>query len=306
MTLGRTRHLRSYIAIKELSTEHPEYSVCSMCEILKINRAAYYKWKNHRNSKNDQLNEKIANAALKIHGEHPDMGYRRIRDTLEHDYHITVNDKRVLRICRKRKIQSYIKHRYNCCTKPASDPAYIAENILNRDFKSDTPNEKWLTDISEFKYGTGEKEKRGKIYLSVILDLCGNRPVAYEYSDHNDNPLVFNTFDKALAANPGVTPLFHSDRGYQYTSKIFRQKILDAGMTQSMSRVGRCIDNGPMEGFWGIMKREMYYGKKYKTKEELIKAIEKYIDYYTNRRVQRNLCILTPQEYYEKQLSEVA
>ncbi len=62
-------------------------------------------------------------------------------------------------------------------------------------------------------------------------------------------------------------------------------------MTQSMSRVGRCIDNGPMEGFSGIMKREMYYGKKYKTKEELIKAIEKYIDYYTNRRVQRNLCI---------------
>lgn len=306
MTLGRTRHLHSYIAIKELSTEHPEYSVCSMCEILKINRAAYYKWKNHRNSKNDQLNEQIANAALKIHGEHPDMGYRRIRDTLEHDYNITVNDKRVLRICRKRKIRSYIKHRYNCCTKPASDPAYIAENILNRDFKSDTPNEKWLTDVSEFKYGTGEDEKRGKIYLSVILDLCGNRPVAYEYSDHNDNPLVFNTFDKALTANPGVTPLFHSDRGYQYTSKIFRQKILDAGMTQSMSRVGRCIDNGPMEGFWGIMKREMYYGKKYKAKDELIKAIEKYIDYYTNRRVQRNLCILTPQEYYEKQLSEAA
>ena len=306
MTLGRTRHLHSYIAIKELSTEHPEYSVCSMCEILKINRAAYYKWKNHRNSKNDQLNEQIANAALKIHGEHPDMGYRRIRDTLEHDYNITVNDKRVLRICRKRKIRSYIKHRYNCCTKPASDPAYIAENILNRDFKSDTPNEKWLTDVSEFKYGTGEDEKRGKIYLSVILDLCGNRPVAYEYSDYNDNPLVFNTLDKALAANPGVTPLFHSDRGYQYTSKIFRQKILDAGMTQSMSRVGRSIDNGPMEGFWGIMKREMYCGKKYKTKDELIKAIEKYIDYYTNRRVQRKLCILTPQEYYQKQLSEAA
>ncbi len=127
-----------------------------------------------------------------------------------------------------------------------------------------------------------------------------------KFLNHNDNPLVFNTFDKTLAANPGVTPLFHSDRGYQYTSKTFRQKILDAGMTQSMSRVGRCIDNGPMEGFWGIMKREMYYGKKYKAKDELIKAIEKYIDYYTNRRVQRNLCILTPQEYYEKQLSEAA
>ena len=73
-------------------------------------------------------------------------------------------------------------------------------------------------------------------------------------------------------------------------------------MIQSMARVACCIDNGPMEGFWGIMKREMYYGKKYKTKEELITAIEKYIDYYTNRRVQRKLCVLTPQEFYEKQL----
>lgn len=133
--------------------------------------------------------------------------------------------------------------------------------MLNRDFKSDKPNEKRLTDVTEFKYGTGDDEKRGNIYLSVILDLCGKRPVAYEYSDHNDNPLVFNTFEKALAVNPEATPLFHSDRGYQYTSKTFRQKIIDARMTQSMSRVARWIDNGPMEGFWGIMKREMYYGK---------------------------------------------
>ena len=306
MTLRRIRHHDSYIAIKELYEEQSEYPVSTMCELLKINRAAYYKWKNHANSENDDLNELIAEKVLKIHGEHPDMGYRRIRDTLAHDYNINVNDKRVLRVCRKKKVQSYIKHRYNCCTKPASDPAYIAENVLNREFKSDKPNEKWLTDVSEFKYGTGDDEKKGKIYLSVILDLCGKRPVAYEYSDHNDNPLVFNTFDKALAANPGATPLFHSDRGYQYTSKTFRQKIIDAGMNQSMSRVARCIDNGPMEGFWGIMKREMYYGKKYKTKDELIKAIEEYIDYYTNKRVQRNLCILTPQEYYEKHLLEAA
>ena len=89
-----------------------------------------------------------------------------------------------------------------------------------------------------------------------------------------------------MAANPGATPLLHSDRGYQYTSKAFRRRILAAGITQSMSRVARCIDNGPMEGFWGLMKREMYYGKKYKTKEELMLAIEKYIDYYTNKRVQ--------------------
>ena len=306
MTLRRTRHLDAYTAIKELSEDHDDYPVSEMCRILGINRAAYYKWKNHGNSQNDNLNELIAGKVEKIHAEHPDMGYRRIRDTLEHDHDINVNDKRILRVCRKKKIQSYIKHRYNCCTKPASDPAYVAENILNREFKSDRPNEKWLTDVSEFKYGIGEDEKKGKIYLSVILDLCGNRPIAIEYSDHNDNPLVFNTFDKALSANPGAKPIFHSDRGYQYTSKLFRQKIVDAGMTQSMTRVGRCTDNGPMEGFWGTMKREMYYGRKYKTKEALIKAIEDYIDYYTNKRVQRNMGVVTPMEFYEKKLQEAA
>ena len=121
-----------------------------------------------------------------------------------------------------------------------------------------------------------------------------------------NNPLVFDTFDKAVATNPGATPLLHSDRGYQYTSKAFRRRILAAGITQSMSRVARCIDNGPMEGFWGLMKREMYYGKKYKTKEELMLAIEKYIDYYTNKRVQRNLGVLTPLEFHEQKLESVA
>ena len=306
MTFARTRNATKYTAIKELSESNIGYSISALCDFAGITRAAYYKWLNHVNSDNDNLNEKIADTISQIHDEHPDMGYRRIRDSLSHDYHIDVNDKRVLRICRKKKIQSYIKHRYNCCTKPASDPAYVAENILNREFNADSINKKWVTDVSEFKYGTGEDEKKGKIYLSVILDLCDRRPVAFVYSSNNDNPLVFDTFDKAVAANPEATPLFHSDRGYQYTSKAFRQRILDAGMTQSMSRVARCIDNGPMEGFWGLMKREMYYGKKYKTKEELITAIETYLEYYTNKRVQRKLGVLTPMEYHMMKLQNAA
>ena len=306
MTLKRTRHLDIYITIKELKEEHPEYPVSRLCALGHIARASYYKWKVRPDSDNDILNENIAEKIEQIHDEHPDMGYRRIRDTLEHDHDIKANDKRILRICRKKKIRSIIKHRYNCCTKPASDPAYIAENVLNRDFLSDRPNEKWVTDVSEFKYGSGEEENKGKLYLSVILDLCDRRPVAYVYGDHNDNPLVFNTFDKAVAENPGVTPLFHSDRGYQYTSKEFRQKILNAGMTQSMSRVAHCTDNGPMEGFWGIMKREMYYGHKFRTKEELISAIEEYMTYYTTKRVQRNLNVKTPLEYHEMVLRDAA
>ncbi len=302
MTLQRTRHLDLYMTIKEVSEEHPDYPVIVLCEILEVNRGAYYKWKNHKNSENDDLNERIAKKVVAIHDEHPDMGYRRIRDTLAHDHDINVNDKRVLRICRTKKVQSHVKHRYNCCTKPASDPAYVAENVLNREFDSDELNEKWCTDVTEFKYGIGDDDKKGKVYLSAIIDLCDTMPVSFIIGDHNDNPLVMETFDKALEARPGATPIFHSDRGYQYTSKEFRQKILDAGMTQSMSRVAHCTDNGPMEGFWGIMKREMYYGRKFKTKKEIVKAIEDYIDYYINRRVQRKLGVLTPIEYHEKKL----
>ena len=257
-----------------------------------MSRSAYYKWLNRIDSPNDILNRTIADKIERMHAEHPDMGYRRLRDALEHDENIYVNDKRVLRICRKKKIQSIVKGRHNCCTKPASDPAYVAENILNRDFEAGHPNEKWVTDVTEFKYGVGT-EHAGKIYLSAIVDLCDKRPVSYVMSDHNDNTLVFETFDIAIRENPESHPLFHSDRGYQYTSNDFRQRILKAGMTQSMSRVARCIDNGPMEGFWGLMKREMYYTKKYQTKEELIQAIHKYMNYYTNRRVQRKLNVLT-------------
>lgn len=184
-----------------------------------------------------------------LHEEHPDMGYHRIRDTLAHDQGIQVNDKRILHICRKKKIQSISKHRYNCCSRPASDPAYVAEKVLNHEFTAEHLNEKWVTEVTEFKYGTGTDERTGKAYLSVILDLGDHKPVSYVLSEHNDNPLLYDTFDAALAANPGTQPIFHSDRGYQYTSKVFRQKILNARMTQSMSRVAHCIDNGPMEGF---------------------------------------------------------
>ena len=252
-------------------------------------------------SPNDELNKTIASKIETMHAEHPDMGYRRLRDALAHDENIHVNEKRVLRICRKKKIQSIVKGRHNCCTKPASDPAYVAENILNREFAAERPNEKWVTDVTEFKYGVGT-ENAGKIYLSAIIDLCDRRPVSYVISDHNDNPLVFETFDNAVRENPDAHPLFHSDRGYQYTSNDFRQRILKAGMIQSMSRVARCIDNGPMEGFWGVMKREMYYTKKYQSKEELSEAIHKYMNYYANKRVQRNLNVLTPMEYHQKMM----
>ncbi len=138
-----------------------------------------------------------------------------------------------------------------------------------------------------------------KVYRSAILDLYDRRIVAYVIGDRNDNPLVYKTFDKAVKANPGAHPLFHSDRGFQYTNRTFHQRLVKAGMTQSMSRVALCIDNGPMEGFWGILKRERYYGKRFTSKRELIYMIE---SYYNTRRVQRNLGVHTPMVKHELNL----
>lgn len=114
--------------------------------------------------------------------------------------------------------------------------------------------------------------------------------------DSNNNPLVFDTFDKAIKENPDAHPTFHSDRGFQYTSKTFHRKLLDQKMTQSMSRVGKCIDNGPMEGFWGLLKRERYYKRRFTSREAIVSMIEEYIYYYNNKRYQRNLGVLTPME----------
>ena len=262
-----------------------------------ISRAAYYKWLHRGTPKSETENKRIADIMEKIHKESPDKGYRRIRDDLERYHDTKVNDKRVLRICRNRDIKSTIKYSNNGCTRQSTNPQYIAENTLNRKFKADAPNEKWLTDVTEFHYYIGIEKH--KVYLSAILDLYDRRIVSYIIHDRNNNALVFDTFDIAVKNNPDAHPLFHSDRGFQYTNRTFHAKLAAAGMTQSMSRVAKCIDNGPMEGFWGIIKRERYYGKKFTSRKSIVEMIENYIEYYNNKRLQRNLGVLTPMEKHE-------
>ena len=149
--------------------------------------------------------------------------------------------------------------------------------------------------MTEFKYYAGIETH--KVYLSAILDLYDRRIVAFQISNRNDNPLVINTFDKAIQLEPDAHPLFHSDRGFQYTSKQFRTRLKRQHMKQSMSRVAHCIDNGPMEGFWGILKRENYYGRRFTSREALVTMITEYIHYYNSERIQRNLHRMTPMEF---------
>ena len=288
------RQIRQYRSIRQCSEGPDSIPVEFSCACLHVSRTAYYTWLSGKISKRDADNARIAERIEQIHAESPDKGYRRSRDDLEHDYGIRVNNKRVLRICRAKSTCSTIKYRNNGCTRHAADPQYLAENILNRDFHADKLNTKWLTDVTEFKWYEGTETH--KLYLSAILDLYDRRIVAYVIRDRNDNPLVFDTFKKAVRANPDAHPLFHSDRGFQYTNRKFHQMLEEHKMVQSMSRVAHCIDNGPMEGFWGILKRERYYGRRFTSKESLVQMIQSYIVYYNTKRVQHNLGVLTPLE----------
>lgn len=283
------------MAIRECH-EAQGYPIEIACSLLHVARSAYHKAVGNLSRRTEE-NERLADRIEKIHAESPDKGYRRLNDDLRHDYGIHVNDKRVLRICRARDIRSTVKYNNRGCTRRTQNPQYVAENLLNRQFYADRPNQKWLTDVTEFKWYEGVVVH--KLYLSAILDLCDRRIVSYVLSERNDNPLVYKTFDKAVKANPDAHPLFHSDRGFQYTSRAFHHKLQQAGMAQSMSRVAHCIDNGPMEGFWGILKRERYYGRRFTSKQQLIQMLEGYIRYYNTRRVQRNLGVLTPMEKHK-------
>lgn len=228
-----------------------------------------------------------------MYNEHEGVfGTKMMKIHINRKYHTRYNHKRIRRIMRILGISSVIRRKRHSCTI-RSPKEQAVENILNRDFKATAPNQKWLSDITEFKYGANEKA-----YLSAIIDLYDKRIVSYVIGHRNNNELVFETFDKAVLENPTATPIFHSDRGFQYTNPVFKAKLAQAHMIQSMSRVGKCIDNGPMEGFWGTLKVEMYYLRKFDTYEELRKAIDDYIYYYNNNRYQEKLDCLSPIEYH--------
>ncbi len=262
-----------------------------MCKQLEISRAAYYKWLHREIPSQEQENIKLA-ALIKEYDERFNhiLGYRRMTSWINHFNHTNYSKNRVHRIMKKLGIHSVIrkkKRKYN-----SSTPEVVAENVLCRDFYAKAPNQKWATDVTEFKI-PGEKKK---LYLSAILDLYDRYPVAYVLSTRNNNHLVFKTFDKALQENPDAKPIFHSDRGFQYTSKVFQHKLKKHQMEQSMSRVGHCIDNGPTEGFWGIIKTEMYQMYDITDECSLRHAIKDYIRFYTEERPQDRFHCQTPQE----------
>lgn len=279
-----------YTAVSELSREEG-HAITALCALLDLNRSSYYKWTKREKSAYELENEKLLHRIGYHYAQHNGIyGYRRLTDELNCQYHTHYNEKRIYRLMRLVGLKSVIRRKRPQYQR--STPEVTAANILDRDFTAEALNEKWLTDVTELKYGS-----EGKLYLSAILDLKDKAIVSFACGRHNNNRLVFDTFDPAVAKYPDAHPLFHSDRGFQYTSKLFKERLDAAGMTQSMSRVGRCLDNGPMEGFWGILKCEMYYLNSFENYHSLAAAIEEYIHFYNHERRQRRLNLLPPMSY---------
>ncbi|WP_430103489.1 IS3 family transposase [Paenibacillus validus] len=292
-SLSALRQENVYLAIQAIQ-QAESLSIQLLCEVAGIPRSSYYKWLHRvlsvREAENQELTEVMMFLYEKVEGT---FGYRQLTLHMRRQTKRPINHKRVQRLMKIKGIQSVIRRKKKKYER--STPQQVAENLLNRNFQADVPNQKWVTDVTEFKYGNGQKA-----YLSAILDLHDKSIVSYVLGHSNNNPLVFKTLKLALRAAPKSRPMLHSDRGFQYTSLRFKEMLDEAKMKQSMSRVGCCIDNGPMESFWGTLKCEKYYLHTYRSFEALKKDIDDYIHFYNNERLQAKLNGLSPMEFRTK------
>jgi putative transposase len=275
-----------------------KYPVQTLCEIGHINRSSYYKWIHRKETELEKENRKLIKEIKSIYEEHNGIfGYRQITLHLNRKLKKHYNKKRIYRLMKLVGLKSVVRRKKKWVHRPSD--SNVADNILNRDFSAGHPNEKWVTDITELKYGNGQKA-----YLSAIKDLYDHSIVGFKFSHHNNNPLVMNTMKAALDTlknSKGL--LIHSDRGFQYTSNDFKKIVDENHLTHSMSRVGKCIDNAPMESFWATLKVERYYLYHYDTFEELVKDLTEYIHFYNKERLQGKFNGLSPIEYRTKAIA---
>ena len=277
---NRALKLKLYQFIK---TSHKEkgWTISWMCQLAQMSRAAYYKWLNHKPSQREVRDQAILERILEIAKTNNGL-FGSGKMTLALNNNLVDGEKPIYRrtvariMCVNRIYSNKTKYkkqkRYT-----SSKPDQTAENVLNRDFNSEHPNEKWCIDVTEEKV-PGTKQK---LFICGVLDLYDRYIVSYSISNRNDTALVNSAIKKALKEFPDSHALLHSDRGFQFTRRSFTYMLKAQGMTQSMSRVSRCIDNGPMESWQGIIKemRAVLYPN-VSSFEEMKEAYEKTIHYY--------------------------
>ena len=216
-------------------------------------------------------------------------GYRRITDELNAKG-TNINHKTVLRLMKILGLKSLIRVKKYKSYK--GEQGKIAPNILERKFKATAPNQKWATDITEFNVSGN------KLYLSPIIDLFNQEIISYELTERPIFNQVLMMLKKAFKKIPNNTNLIlHSDQGWQYQMKQYQRLLKEKGINQSMSRKGNCLDNAIIENFFGILKSELFYLKKYNSIDQLKNEIDEYIKYYNNDRSKSNLNKMSPIKY---------
>lgn len=256
------------------------YSFKDLLEISKIARSSYYYLirKSTKIDKYKELKEKIFEIFHKHKGRY---GYRRIHLSLI-NLGIKINHKTVYKLMKALNLKSLVRVKKYKSYK--GKVGKTAENILNRNFKVDSFCKKWVTDITEFKVNNK------KIYLSPIMDLYNSEIISYSIAYSPNYLLVKNMLNKAIEKvkyTKGI--ILHSDQGWHYQMKPYQRFLIENGIIQSMSRKGNCLDNAMIENFFGLLKSELFYLKKYKSVEELRVDIDEYIYYYNNYRIKEKL-----------------
>jgi putative transposase len=232
----------------------------------------------------------IKEAIKEIFEEHKGRyGYRRVTLQLR-KRNYCINHKTVRRLMIQLGLKSLVRiKKYRSYRGTIGN---VAPNILDRNFKASKPNEKWVTDVSEFHL-FGEK-----LYFSPVLDLFNGEIIAYNIEKRPVFPLVTNMLDKAFQRlNEGETPILHSDQGWHYQMKKYQHLLKEKNIIQSMSRKGNCLDNAVIENFFGLLKSELLYLLEFESIEHFTLELEKYIHYYNHNRIKAKLKGLSPVEY---------
>lgn len=267
-----------------------KYSITVMCKFLSVPRSSYYYWLKNKDceDKDASLVESIREGQRASCGTY---GYRRMTIWLNRVYGIIVNSKRVRRVMKEAGLQSVVRKKKKF--KKDQGAVYKYDNLLARNFYSSRPNDKMVTDITYISTG------RGKVFLSMVKDLFDNSIRGYCVSRNNDLKLVADTLRETftnIKTDNDKPVLLHSDQGFQYTSKLYERLTSQYGITPSMSRKGNCFDNAAAENFFSHLKSELINRVKLKDYEEAKKAIDDYIRYYNNERIQVKLK-MAPLEY---------
>lgn len=247
-----------------------------MCRILGISRSTYYAWSKRPESERSKQHKQLLEKIKEIHEKsHKIYGAPNITKELK-DMGISVGRGSVARLMRKNGIRAKTVKKFKATTD-SNHNLPVALNLLNREFRTEYRNNKWVSDITYI--WTDE----GWLYLAGILDLCDGAIVGWSMDSRMTKELVINALTAAcIRRRPQEGLLLHSDRGVQYCSEAYQNEIRNRGFICSMSRKGNCWDNAPMESFWGKLKTEWLYGKRFRTRAQAKQAVYEYIELFYN------------------------